>query len=404
LQYHHFIVPLKSSLKLKRDAIGNKGCSLLFLQKHRYRIPETHVVLSTAFEEYQKEPVTTLQKLQSEISRLPGHHYIVRSSTTLEDSEKFSHAGQFKSVSNITGVDSMVKAIEELWASPVPTQPNGYSGSRDPVQPEMKYAVLLQRMIPSVLAGVCFSKNPVNQQNETIVEAVEGPGEDLMQKGATPLRWRLRNKEIREGETSHDHIRVIREVARSTARLKRLYGKHIDLEWVYDGLRVYYVQVRSITAESKINIYSNKMAQEMLPGQIKPLVWSVNIPMVNSTWINILSSITGPLDIKPEDLAKSFYYRTYFNVAKLGEIFGEFGVPLESLENTMLSDSSTRHSFRPGLRTLRHTFRIIRFIGSILRFEKFYLEEYRELSATYKALAMKLSGDLTPEVYSGYFQ
>ena len=127
----------------------------------------------------------------------------------------------------------------------------------------------------------------------------------------------------------------------------------------------------------------------MLPGQIKPLVWSVNIPLVNSVWINLLSSITGPLDIKPEELAKSFYYRTYFNVAKLGEIFSQFGVPLASLENTFLSDSSTPHSFRPGLRTFRHTFRIIRFIGTILRFEKFYLKEYRALSARYNTTSVR---------------
>jgi pyruvate,water dikinase len=142
----------------------------------------------------------------------------------------------------------------------------------------------------------------------------------------------------------------------------------------------------------------------MLPGQIKPLVWSVNIPLVNSVWINLLSSITGPLDIKPEELAKSFYYRTYFNVAKLGEIFSQFGVPLASLENTFLSNSSTPHSFRPGLRTFRHTFRIIRFISTILRFEKFYLKEYRALSARYEDLTRRISGKLTPETYYGYFQ
>ncbi|TFH21907.1 MAG: hypothetical protein E4H10_14640 [Bacteroidia bacterium] len=401
LDQQSLIAPLKSNLK--KEAVGNKAYSLLFLQKNRFRIPETYVVLSFAYAAYLKDPEAVLGKLRSEIEKLPGHSYIVRSSTTLEDSENYTHAGQFKSLANIRGTENILSAIQELWASPVSPLVEAYSGKQNPEYEEMKYAVILQRMIPSAVAGVCFSKNPVNEQNEIVVEAVEGPGEELMQKGATPLRWRLRNRKIREGAADHEKIRIILEVAGSATKLKRLYGKHIDLEWVYDGHLVYYVQVRGITAEKKINIYSNKMAQEMLPGQIKPLVWSVNIPMVNSVWINLLSSITGPLDIKPEDLATSFYYRTYFNVKTLGEIFSEFGVPLESLENTMLSESSTGHSFRPGIRTLRHTFRIIRFIGSILRFEKFYLKEYRELSARYKELGQKLSGELSPEDYSRHF-
>ena len=31
-------------------------------------------------------------------------------------------------------------------------------------------------------------------------------------------------------------------------------------------------------------IYSNKISRELLPGMIKPLVWSINIPVVNSSW------------------------------------------------------------------------------------------------------------------------
>jgi len=395
------IAPLKSNLK--KEDIGNKANSLLFLKKNHFRIPETYVILTSTYLAYLKDPETILGELKSEIEKLPYQSYIVRSSTTLEDSEDFTHAGQFKSLPNILGTESIIKAIQDLWASPVSHMVEAYSGKKVSGHVEMKYAVILQRMIPSVLAGVCFSKNPVNDQNETVVEAVEGPGEELMQKGVTPSRWIFRNKKVREGEANHKNIRIIQEVAGAVNKLKRLYGKHIDLEWVYDGKLLYYVQVRSITGEKKINIYSNKMAQEMLPGQIKPLVWSVNIPMVNTAWINLLSRITGPLNIKPEDLAKSFYYRTYFNVKNLGEIFSEFGVPLESLENTMLSESSTSHSFRPGFRTLRHTIRIIRFIAYIIRFEKFYHKEYMELSTRYKELAQRLSGELSSEDFSHHF-
>ena len=396
------ISPLKSSLN--KEAIGNKAYSLLFLQKNRFRIPDTYVVLSSAYQAYLKDPDVTLGKLRSEIEKIPDFDYMVRSSTTLEDSVNFSHAGQFKSLSHIRGTDSLISAIQELWASPESPLLDVYSGKGGAVHGKMNYAVILQRMIPAVLAGVSFSKNPVDDKHETIVEAVEGPGEELMQKGVTPLRWKIKNKQIREGDANHEHIRIIHKLAVSTTKLRRLYGKHIDVEWVYDGQDIYFLQLRGITGEKKINIYSNKMAKEMLPGQIKPLVWSVNIPLVIGAKINLLTSITGPLDIRPEDLAKSFYYRTYFNVGMLGEVFSEFGVPLESIENMMINETSTRHSFRPGLKTVRHTPRILRFIGSILRFEKFFIKEYRELFTRYKDLAGKFSGVLSFEDYSHSFQ
>ena len=128
-------------------------------------------------------------------------------------------------------------------------------------------------------------------------------------------------------------------------------------------------------------VYSSKMAREMLPGQVKPLVWSVNIPLVNGTWIGLLEEITGPLDIKPEDLAKPFYYQAYFNIAVLGSILQKIGIPPDSLEKFMTGNGSGMHSFRPGIRTVRHTFRIIRFLKSKMAFEKTFNREFEPLKA-----------------------
>jgi pyruvate,water dikinase len=77
---------------------------------------------------------------------------------------------------------------------------------------------------------------------------------------------------------------------------------------------------------------------------------------------------------------------------------------MESIENTMLNETGTRHSFSPGIKTLRHTFRIIRFIRYILRFENFYLNEYSYLLKRYRELALKFSGELNLEDYDRNFQ
>jgi pyruvate,water dikinase len=157
-----------------------------------------------------------------------------------------------------------------------------------------------------------------------------------------------------------------------------------------------------------LNIYSNKLAQEMLPGQIKPLVWSINIPLVNGTWIEILSEITGQLDVRPEDLAKSFYYRTYFNIAALSEIFREFGLSTEALEILMLSRDDSKPSFKPGIKTLRHSFRIAKFIHHKLTFEEAFIREYNRLRIFYKEAGRKVLNEFSlssyPQLYSQLFE
>ena len=68
---------------------------------------------------------------------------------------------------------------------------------------------------------------------------------------------------------------------------------------------------------------------------IKPLVWSVNVPLVNSVWVRVLTELVGKNDLQIDDLAKSFYYRTYFNLSALGRIWKVLGMPQESLEMMM---------------------------------------------------------------------
>ena len=331
---------------LKSDETGNKANSLIFLHRYGFNIPLTWLVTTRAHELYLERGIPVLDDLRKEIARLPELNYAVRSSTTSEDSSDFSFAGQFQTLINIKGTEDILKAIRKVWDSASLLNNNEYL-KRTGVS-KIKCAVIIQEMIPSKLAGVSFSRNPVTNQDEIVIEAVEGYGEDLVQKGKSPFRWRFRNNMIIEGIKEYPYLPEIWKVAKDTSRLKKYYGNNIDIEWVFDGKKIYYLQLRQITGKQNINIYSNKMAREMLPGQIMPLVWSVNIPLVNGTWIRILSEITGQLDVKPEDLAKPFYYQTYFNIARLGRIFSKFGMSANSLEMLMLSDDNQKPAFKPG--------------------------------------------------------
>jgi len=390
---------------LKADETGNKANSLIFLHRYGFNIPVTFLVTTCAYDKYLKEGSVVLEELREEIMRIPDVIYAVRSSTTAEDSKEYSYAGQFQTLMNVSGTENILKAVQEVWNSSSLLIDNEYL--RKTKISVFKCGVIIQEMISSKLAGVSFSRNPVTNQQEIVIEAVEGFGEELVQKGITPLRWRIRRDLVLDGNKNHHYFSVIRQVAADTAKLKRYYGSHIDIEWAYDGKKIYYLQLRQITGRKDIQIYSNKMAKEMLPGQIKPLVWSVNIPMVNGTWIDLLSEITGPLDVKPEDLAKLFYYQTYFNIIELGKIFSQFGLSADSLEYLMTRNDNSRPSFKPGLRSLRHTFRIIRFIYTKLRFETTFLSDYDELRTKYIKIEESMKEELMinsyPDIYSTLF-
>ena len=363
-----YLTILRSNLT-GEDA-GNKALSLVFLKKNKYRIPGTYIVLADAFEQYKTNPDDVLTLLKDELNTLPDKNFIVRSSTNLEDSDNFSHAGQFLSIPDVRGTEELVSSVRSIWDAALNHGNNEYIKRIAQESISLKCAIIIQTMVNPVLTGVSFSKNPITGVDDVVIEAVEGSGENLMQNGVTPMRWVIKNNIVEGDDDSRQYRKIIKKVARVTHTIYRKYNRHVDIEWVYDGKKIFFVQLRNITGTSEVNVYSNKMAQEMLPGMIKPLVWSVNINMVNSTWIGLLSRITGPLDVKPQDLARSFYFRTYFNVHELGKIFNKIGVPFKSLEDTHTSDNQAKHSFKPGLKTLKHSFRIIKFIISITRYRK----------------------------------
>jgi pyruvate,water dikinase len=373
LKNNAYIVPLSS--KLLKESVGNKAVSLLFLKKHGYRIPVSFVVLGKAFTEYLTDKEKVLGTIKNELEKLPDYSFAVRSSTNFEDASDFSHAGQFESLLNVRGTLALFDAVKNVWESALPKKGDHYfekTGNKKPVC----CSVVIQEMVDSKLAGVSFSKNPVNNLHETIIEAVQGSGENLVQKGETPLRWTFKKGKLASGISDYSEISLIEQVAKATSALKKKFKNDVDIEWAYDGKSLYFLQIRSVTANTHVSIYSNKMAKEMLPGQVKPLVWSLNIPLVNGTWIEILEKVIGKCRMKPEDLARSFYYRTYFNVSNLALIFAEFGVPFESIEEMMLDEKKTKHTFKPGLKTIKHTFRLMKFMVGILRFEKVFLKEY----------------------------
>ena len=340
------------------SSIGNKALNLRRLSEGGFRIPETFVIPWQVFERYQANDLSLVEELLAELCKAlrPGVKYAVRSSANIEDNLVNSFAGQFKSVLNVSTEAGVLQSAWSIWATVQSQAIQTYLDRLPSDQRVLKMAVIVQEMVPPVISGVAFSKNPMTGADEIVIEAVEGAGDTMMQGGATPLRWTWKwgSWIVRPNEeTIPEHIAA--QVVEGVRAITRHFKINVDLEWVWDGSDITWVQMREITSLQKLNVYSNRLSKEMMPGIIKPLIWSVNIPLVNSAWIRILEEAVGKTGLKPEDLARSFYYRSYFNMAALGRVFNLMGFPSEGLEMMLgsVSREAGKSIFRPGPRTIR---------------------------------------------------
>ena len=360
-----YIKPLRTRFLSRR--IGEKAAYLRKIKKLGICIPEAFTCTWDAHRRFVQGDLAILDDLREELTRIvdPQKSYAVRSSANIEDAVIVSFAGQFESVLNVQSVDGILDAIMQVWEETNSDRLLSYLKNQDMDAGDIKMAVIIQEMVSPVLSGVVLTRNPVTYTSEIIIEAVEGYGDLLMQKGSNALRWIVKDNKISETTRANKkYLKLVEKLAEDSARIKRSMKMDVDVEWVFDGNEIFYVQCRPISSLSKIKIYSNRISRDMLPGMIKPLVWSVNIPLVNSVWIDILESIVGPLGIQATDLAHAFYYRTYFNMGIFGEVFKSLGMPPDALEIMMgLGDQeSSRTAMRPGKEIIRHIPRILRFM------------------------------------------
>jgi len=332
-------------------AIGGKAAHVLWLMQKGFKVPETWVIPAG------EVPEGTL----SVDSWLPDiGPWAVRSSAAVEDGFESSYAGQFATVLDVSGPLEVADAIGRVGRSAAGPAVAAYRDRMGDAEP-VAMAVMIQRMVPPKISGVAFSRNPMTGLNEVVVEAVAGRGDALVGGGVTPERWieRWGAWSTRPAGGSVLPDTVASRIAAETLRIAEEFGAPVDLEWVWDGTNVWWVQVRPITGLDDITVYSNRISREVMPGMIKPLVWSVNVPVVNRAWITLFGELIGPNDLRPEQLAKAFAYRSYFNMGTIGEIFELLGMPRDGLEMLLGLPSDSKPKFRPSMTTMRHLPRML---------------------------------------------
>jgi len=196
--------------------------------------------------------------------------YVVRSSSNAEDSDNNSFAGLFTTHVGVLRKDLMDKILDVmLMKNNERVKEFCKKVGRD--VSTIKVAVVVQEIIYSEAAGVCFTKNPVTKKNEMYIEAVLGQGEYLVSGEITPDSYNVTKKGLVKKmkiATQHKMLTIIegksvevpifnytkkvsnaalKKITSGALRLEKFYGKPMDIEFAIHKNNVYFLQARPIT-------------------------------------------------------------------------------------------------------------------------------------------------------------
>jgi phosphohistidine swiveling domain-containing protein len=262
------------------------------------------------------EPAADLKEWAAvNVARLrgEGHAFLsVRSSALGEDSAEASFAGQFETVLNVPAADpqAVVKAILRCWASVFSDRALAYRSQFKLPTPPM--AVVVQSMVSGEVSGVCFTANPVTRDlGELVVSATWGLGEGIvsgrfegdeftLSRETGLYAERVVAKPARLGTLSGGgtgEFPVSEEqkgkaclspgelelLKRGALSIEAHYRQPLDLEFTFQGGRLYFLQARPITVGGKGErarwgrkiLWDNSNIVESYNGLTSPFTFSV---------------------------------------------------------------------------------------------------------------------------------
>jgi pyruvate,water dikinase len=224
----------------------------------------------------------------------PGATYAVRSSATAEDLPEASFAGQQETFLNISGLDNIVRAIHEVFASLWNDRAIAYRVHQGYAHSNVALSAGVQRMVRSDrgASGVLFTLDTESGFDQVVfITSAYGLGETVVQGAVNPdefyvwkpnvvagrpaiLRKTVGSKALKmvfaDGQSAGrstttvpvpDDERVrfsitddeVAELSRYALAIEKHYGRPMDVEWGRDGIdgKLYVLQARPETVRSQ---------------------------------------------------------------------------------------------------------------------------------------------------------
>ena len=184
---------------------------------------------------------------------------IVRSSAPHEDGEIRSQAGIYESVPGNRNTQDVLTSIRAVWASLFTERALFYNGGQLPTS----MAVIVQRDIKPHVAGVMFTCDPLTGAREPIVQFERASANAVTSGRGACREIRLRDLSGVAGEEDVPPL-LTDALLRSASIAERLPGGPWDIEWVWDGDRLFLLQARRITSTEAARITSTWAFEEEL--------------------------------------------------------------------------------------------------------------------------------------------
>ena len=221
----------------------------------------------------------------------------VRSSATAEDLPDASFAGQQETYLNVQGIESVLNAVRNCYASLWGNRAVSYRFHQDYDQTSVSIAVVIQEMIESEKSGILFTVNPVNKkENEMQINASFGLGESVVSGRVTADSYIIDklgkiaqvnigsketqiiygDKETVEVAVSSDkrktrvlNDRELLELMKCGLKIEKHYRMPMDIEWAIKNDIVYILQARAITTlkNSENDIIGNDLIEKYIKGK-----------------------------------------------------------------------------------------------------------------------------------------
>jgi pyruvate,water dikinase len=221
----------------------------------------------------------------------PDATFAVRSSATAEDLPDASFAGQQETFLNISGIDNIIQAIREVFASLYNDRAIAYRVHQGFAHAGVALSAGVQRMVRSDegAAGVLFTLDTESGFDRVVfITASYGLGEMVVQGAVNPDEFYVDKRNLEAGRPAilrksvggkalkmvfgaaqaagkstatvevpkADRHRFsitdaeVEELARYAVIIERHYGRPMDIEWGRDG-KLYILQARPETVKSR---------------------------------------------------------------------------------------------------------------------------------------------------------
>lgn len=225
-----------------------------------------------------KEVLASLREALPNIAGPDAAYLAVRSSSTAEDREDVSFAGQYETVLGVRGIESVREAILTCWRSFFSAHALVARSRAGALGEDEAMPVLVQRLIDAECAGTCFTIDPLADgpdEPPILIDAAWGLGAGAVDGSVSTDTVRVGRvsrevkSEIAEkleriglddaGRLQHQPVPAAlrrqaclpepwaRRVAEFGLAAESLFAASQDVEWAIEGGRVWVLQSRPIT-------------------------------------------------------------------------------------------------------------------------------------------------------------